>query len=228
MAGRQSNPFGIVTAGIGVAILLASLVLSTIRIELVKREIARLQDVIVEQAIIIQTQREQIANNRRRLQLPIPDALTRLFGDSRGRALTPPGEEAAGGSWSEEGGSRTQGQRIVYYAKRRDPNQRQLTRALRDLGFVVHVARPLNPNRASNAVWFGDDVSPLAVEITAGAMLRAGYRLQYIGPIENASGSKSRLIEIGVSPQSLRRPVITERTLQNALRRAGVPASASR
>jgi len=206
---------GNVSAATGLAIFAASLFVSTIRLWNVENTIERNQAIIVDQAITIQIQRNQIAANRQRL-----------------RGVTPAGMGSNAYSNDDIGGHNaiergTHGQRVIVYARgqRADTRQRELVNSLRMLGFRVQVSQPRNPTRAANAVWFGREVSPVAVEIAAHALLRAGYKLQHIGPFEDPAGPKAQLIEIGVSTQALNRAAITQQTLQRALREAGLQTS---
>lgn len=201
----------------GVLIFAAAMIVSTIRLYNVERTIRRNADIIVDQAITIQTQRNEIAKNRQRLGGVAPAILSQ---SANGQSTSSTHDGAAA---TIEGRS-THGQRIVLFARSRrgDAKQRELVGSLRRFGFNVQVQQR-NAIGTANAVWFGTDVSPVAVEIAAHAMLRAGYTLQHIGPFENPDGSKARLIEIGTSSASLDQPAITQQTLQRALRAAGLP-----
>jgi len=200
----------------GGLILVASLTVSTVRLYNVERTIRRNEAIIVDQAITIQAQRNEIAMNRQRLGAVAPAVLSQ---SSNTQPTSP-----AHGDVSDAAGERgTHGQRVILFTRSRrgDAKQRELVNSLRRIGFNVQVQQR-NTMGTANAVWFGADVSPVAVEIAAHAMLRAGYTLQHIGQFEDAAGPKAGMIEIGASSASVKRPAITQQTLQHALRAAGL------
>jgi len=199
----------------GGLILVASLIVSTVRLYNVERAVRRNEAIIVDQAITIQAQRNEIAMNRQRLGAVAPAMLSQSA-----NSMTSP----AHGDISDAAGERgTHGQRVILFTRSRrgDAKQRELVNSLRRIGFNVQVQQR-NTMGTANAVWFGADVSPVAVEIAAHAMLRAGYTLQHIGHFEDAAGPKAGMIEIGASSASVNRPAITQQTLQRALRAAGI------
>lgn len=223
--GRRAGPM--LTAA-GMLIFAASIVFSFVRLRQVEHEVVAKQELIERQDSTLAAQVEQIARNEERLAELAPAAL-RGFGwegEPTAAAIESPAVRtslAAHDSLVGLSRARPQiarGQTVVYFAKSPaiDVNQLNFIASLRELGFRVEVRRPVNPTRASNALWYGSEVDPAAVRMVGYALLRAGYELRYVGPFRAGDRGKERLIEIGVSPQAIRDALITPAGLERVVR----------
>lgn len=216
----------------GTLIFVASVGLSFMRLRSVENDVQKNRIVIEQQSETLRQQREEIERNEQRLRTLAPAAL-RGFGwedTVRFESQKVQASLVAHDSLTQITKSNpriAQGQGVVYFAKSAqiDANQGNFIASLRDLGFSVTVRPPINPNRPTNAVWFGNEVDPAAVEMAAYALLRAGYALQHIGRVSEPDGSKARVIEIGASPLARDQPVITNEMLPATLRRLGLLTS---
>lgn len=220
---------GTALAALGTLVFVASIVFSFVRLRHVEEEMAHNRTMIEEQLATLERQNAEIRRNEERLATLAPAALRGFGWESSaeaGASIEPDAVQASLAAHDEvtkltmSQPRVADGQRVVYYAKSPevDVNQENFIASLRELGFTVQVVRPVNPVRSSNALWFGRNVEPAAVELAGQALIRAGYELQHVGEFQNATDRKADLIEIGARPQSIADPRITSASLASALR----------
>ncbi|MEO0458950.1 MAG: hypothetical protein AAF152_20540 [Cyanobacteria bacterium P01_A01_bin.114] len=87
---------------------------------------------------------------------------------------------------------------VEYFTK--DVDQGIVGAQLSELGFKTEAKDPIIPDRPTNAIWFGADVSREDVQLVALTLVRAGVQIDSIRPFAQGQG-RTELIQVGSDTQ---------------------------
>jgi hypothetical protein len=102
---------------------------------------------------------------------------------------------------------------VAYYSKKADSTG--IAEILSQLAFPFEMRDAQNAY-PTNTIWFGDAVAIADVKALATGLVRGGVGLHAIRRFSDGSGSKSKLIEVGASPQHLTEPTLTLQQIAEA------------
>lgn len=107
---------------------------------------------------------------------------------------------------SEESISSRSDVTVQYFPK--DADGQIVRNALNELGFQVIDGNSQFPDKATNAIFHGSEVTENAIKLVAATLVRAGVQIKFIGPFFNSQG-REKMIQVVARLDSIGKETLT-------------------